>query len=156
MLPERALRASALVGLLFTARLFVEPAAPVAERVVQLVDVPLPGWYEADDLGAAARAAGALSPAMTNGAIHDGDTVRLVNGWALPARDLPATATRVFGGRLSLNTASIAALEGLPGIGPALAARIAAGRPYRTVAELDDVKGIGPVKLAALTPHVLP
>jgi competence protein ComEA len=44
----------------------------------------------------------------------------------------------------------------LPGIGPALAARIVAGRPYRTVADLDRVRGIGSVKLAALAPLVRP
>lgn len=50
--------------------------------------------------------------------------------------------------RININTATAAELEVLPGIGPGLAQRIIehrerAGR-FRTVAELDKVKGIGP------------
>jgi competence ComEA-like helix-hairpin-helix protein len=47
----------------------------------------------------------------------------------------------------SLNQASAADLEALPGIGPVLAARIVAWReehgPFRSISELDQVPGIG-------------
>lgn len=153
MSPDRAGLAAVLVGLLALAGTLV-PGKGVAGRVVHLPDAPRPGWYEADDLAAAAREAGAEAPALANGTIADGATVRLKGGWALV--DSAPQATRVFGGRLSLNRASQAELEGLPGVGPALAARIVAGRPYTRLADLDAVKGIGPKKLAALGPLVEP
>ena len=40
-----------------------------------------------------------------------------------------------------------AELEALPGIGPGIARRIVEGRPYRSVEELERVKGIGPKRL---------
>ncbi len=62
------------------------------------------------------------------------------------------------GGRLDLNRAGTAELEALPGVGPALAARILEERRarggFRTVDELLDVPGIGPVVLERLRPHL--
>ncbi|MEW6714873.1 MAG: helix-hairpin-helix domain-containing protein [Nitrospirota bacterium] len=46
-------------------------------------------------------------------------------------------------GLLDLNTASKEELMSINGIGPVLSSRIIAGRPYKTVDELDKVKGIG-------------
>ena len=51
------------------------------------------------------------------------------------------------GSLLNLNTATLAELESLPGIGPVLARRIAEARPFRSVDDLARVKGIGPRKL---------
>ena len=45
--------------------------------------------------------------------------------------------------RIDINTASQGELEKLPGIGPVLARRIIEGRPYRSVDDLTQVKGIG-------------
>ena len=45
-------------------------------------------------------------------------------------------------------------LEALPKVGPALAKRILEGRPYRSLADLDAVKGIGPSLLRTLEPLV--
>jgi competence ComEA-like helix-hairpin-helix protein len=58
------------------------------------------------------------------------------------------------GGRVNVNTATVAELEALPGIGPVLARRIIEGRPYRSVEELDRVKGIGPKRLKEIRPLV--
>ena len=52
--------------------------------------------------------------------------------------------------RIDLNTATAAELETLPGIGPMLARRIIAGRPYRSVEDLSRVEGIGPRRLAEI------
>ncbi|WP_221088120.1 ComEA family DNA-binding protein [Deinococcus aquaedulcis] len=64
----------------------------------------------------------------------------------------PATASvqPLISGRLNLNTATTEQLEALPRVGPAVAARIVAGRPYRSLADLDRVKGIGPSALQTL------
>ena len=72
------------------------------------------------------------------------------------APDYPATAsiTPLVSGQLNLNTASQEQLESLPKIGPALATRILAGRPYRSLQELDAVKGIGASLMKTLTPLV--
>jgi hypothetical protein len=50
-------------------------------------------------------------------------------------------------GRINVNTASQAELEALPGIGPVIARRIVEGWPYRSVEELDRVKGVGKRRL---------
>jgi len=71
--------------------------------------------------------------------------------------DEPATGPA---GPLSLSTASAAALEALPGIGPSLAAAIVEHRDrngaFEEVADLLDVAGIGPAKLEAIADLVQP
>jgi competence protein ComEA len=71
---------------------------------------------------------------------------------ASPTRGLPPGAT------VNINSASIEELEVLPGIGPALAARIVAYRqangPFRTVDELAAVSGIGDTLVERLRPYV--
>lgn len=57
-------------------------------------------------------------------------------------------------GPIDLNTADARALERLPGVGPALAAKIIADReakgPFRRVDDLDRVSGIGPATVERL------
>lgn len=55
---------------------------------------------------------------------------------------------------VDVNTASFEELVELPGIGPKLAERIIAHRPYEKVADLDKVPGIGPALIKRLTPRV--
>jgi competence protein ComEA len=57
-------------------------------------------------------------------------------------------------GLVNLNTASATELESLPEIGPALARRIIAGRPYRAVDDLRRIKGIGEHRFAEIRHHV--
>lgn len=70
--------------------------------------------------------------------------------------DRLAKADHVY--RIDLNTANWVEIAQLEGIGPALAHRIVEDRqrqgPFRTVEELDRVKGIGPKTLERLRPYV--
>lgn len=54
-----------------------------------------------------------------------------------------AAATPTSAGPVDLNSADKAALEGLPGIGPELAEKIIAARPFKSVEDIKDVNGIG-------------
>ena len=56
---------------------------------------------------------------------------------------------------LNLNTATGKELQSIKGIGPVLAERIIAGRPYKTVDDLIKVKGIGPKKLEKIRPYFM-
>lgn len=59
---------------------------------------------------------------------------------------------------IDLNSASVAEIELLPEIGPALAARIVESRekdgPFRSAMDLDRVRGIGKGTIERLTPLV--
>ncbi len=78
---------------------------------------------------------------------------------ATPARDpkepsRPATAA----GLVNINDAAAAQLQSLPGVGPALAARIIEYRSQRSferVEELMRVRGIGPAKFAKMRAMVV-
>jgi len=48
---------------------------------------------------------------------------------------------------VDINTASLAELQTLPGIGPVLSQRVVDGRPYESLDDLTRVKGIGPKTL---------
>ncbi|MFA6046900.1 MAG: ComEA family DNA-binding protein [Phycisphaerales bacterium] len=79
----------------------------------------------------------------------------------LPPVDPPAAKpnpTLAIKSTININTATQAELELLPGIGPAMAGRILEYRAqhgaFKSIADLDNVKGIGPKTLAKLTPLV--
>ncbi|QNK80673.1 ComEA family DNA-binding protein [Nakamurella sp. PAMC28650] len=61
-------------------------------------------------------------------------------------------------GKLDLNTADVAALDALPGVGPVTAASIVTWRDkngrFTSVEQLQEITGIGPAKYAALSPLV--
>ncbi|MGY2075504.1 helix-hairpin-helix domain-containing protein [Blastococcus sp. SYSU DS0828] len=107
----------------------------------------------------AVEAAGGLlpeaDPASVNLAalLSDGQQVA-VGVPGAGAEGPPAGGPPGGGGRVDLNTAGVAELDALPGIGPVLAQRIVEHRTrsggFRSVEELDDVPGIGPAKAAEL------
>ena len=61
-------------------------------------------------------------------------------------------------GPVDLNRATAAELDALPGIGPATAQAIVdhreANGPFASVDDLEQVRGIGPAKLATIRPLV--
>lgn len=63
-------------------------------------------------------------------------------------------------GPVSLSSATQADLEALDGVGPALAARIIEWRRshggFSSLDQLDEVPGIGPARMEALRPHLVP
>ena len=67
---------------------------------------------------------------------------------------VPSEQTETGETRVSLNSASERELDRLPGIGPALAKRIVAARPFSSVEDLLDVSGIGAATLEKLRPWV--
>jgi competence protein ComEA len=69
---------------------------------------------------------------------------------AKAAIDKVTEAKEVPTGKVNLNTAAMAELEDLPGIGPATAKAIVDGRPWKSVDELDKIKGLGKARIAAL------
>ncbi len=72
-----------------------------------------------------------------------------------PASSAPQPdPTAILARGVNVNTASEPELEALPGIGPALAARIIESRPYANTADLDKVKGIGPKMLEKIGPYI--
>jgi competence protein ComEA len=133
--------------------------ATVVVSVVGLVVRPglvtLPeGARVADAVAAAGGLLPEADPASVNLAapVVDGQQIAVgVPGAAPPAA--PA-GNAPPGGPVDLNSATVADLDALPGIGPVLAQRIvdhrdANGR-FTTVEQLDDVPGIGPAIYAEL------
>lgn len=91
--------------------------------------------------------------------VADGEQVYVPEvGEDMTARALPQHATAH--GPISLSRADQATLETLPGVGPALAARIIAFReangPFQSVSDVLAVSGIGPATLERFADQVIP
>jgi competence protein ComEA len=111
----------------------------------------------------AIAAAGGALPEATPGALNlaapvrDGERVYVpVAGEAVPAPAAvtPAPVSSGPAGPLDLNQATVAELDDLPGVGPATAQAIVDHRqqngPFASVDDLESVRGIGPAKLQAI------
>jgi competence protein ComEA len=131
----------------------------VVGQVVSPGLVTLPaGSRVADALAAAGGLLPGTDPATVNAAalLVDGQQVAVGVPGAAPGA--AAAGGPASGGLVDLNTAALADLDALPGIGPVLAQRILDHRaqqgPFRSVQELDDVSGIGPSLFAEVSPLV--
>jgi len=62
----------------------------------------------------------------------------------------PASIRAALGIRLSLNRVAEADLARLPGVGAAAAHALVQARPFRSWAEVDAVRGVGPARLQVL------
>jgi competence protein ComEA len=147
------------------------PGAPVAptpatEVVVAVAgEVARPGLVRlsagsrVDD---AVRAAGGVVAGADVGLLNlarklvDGEQVLV--GVDAPPGTAPAAAAAPAGGPVDLNTATVADLDALPGIGPVLAQRIVDWRTehgrFASVEQLREVTGIGESKYADLEAEV--
>ncbi len=73
---------------------------------------------------------------------------------AIAALALSVGSVLAAGALVDINTADQKALELLPGVGPATAKAIIQGRPYKSVDDLANVKGLGKSKLEKIKPLV--
>lgn len=87
--------------------------------------------------------------------------ITLVCGWiASPAlaqttnKSTHTSSSATAKGRVNLNTADTKTLETLPGVTPTLAKKIVAGRPYQSLNDLKNVKGMSQAKINGLKNHV--
>lgn len=152
------------------------PTAPAGVLVHVLGAVHRPGLVElvagsrvADAIAAAGGLLRTADPAELNLAAVVADGSQVVVGTTRKPRGevrsadgsgvATASGTQASAtGAVSLNTATLAQLDSLPGVGPVTAQKILDWREkhgrFSSVSELQEVDGIGPKTYADLAPHV--
>lgn len=93
-----------------------------------------------------------IDPCGGSRALHGGDAIDTQS--CEPGRMAPQDLA-ALDQPIDLNTASVEELEGLPGVGPKLAARIVEARPFTSVDALFEVRGVGPATFDRLRPRVI-
>ena len=134
----------------------------------QFIEVHVAGWVispgvvsvaEGSNVAEAIDAAGGLRPGASAAAVNLAAEVVEGQQIVIPGPEETAEPGETgpgFGadGRVSINRATIAELDTLPGVGPVLAERIVAHRdqngPFAEAEDLLDVPGIGEAKLASI------
>jgi len=143
---------------LLLGRSWLESRATEERREVVEVrgDVPSPGFHAVllpVTVASAVAAAGGQS--RDSRPVPPGSTVSVEPEGAAIG---PMAKRLVFGLPIAVNTASLAALESVPGLGPVraeaiLQARTSMGR-FESLDQLTGVRGIGPVTLAHIRPFL--
>lgn len=148
------------------------PPASLSSHETSEIDVHVAGWVanpgvvtvgEGSIVADAIAAAGGMRPGAAADAVNLAATLVSGQQIVVPGPDSSQAATSANGpggGLISLNHATEADLESLPGVGPVLAERIVAHReshgPFQEVEDLLQVPGIGEAKLASLRDLVQP
>lgn len=120
-----------------------------------------PGSRVADVLALAGGALPGVDLTSLNLArqVADGEQILVgIPGGAPPSPPGPGGTPTSSASPVDLNKATLAELEGLPGVGPVLAQRILDWRTehgrFTAVDELQEVSGVGAKKFESLKPHV--
>ncbi len=142
-------------GLVRRARASLLPAR-LPPNCTTRVEVRAPEGFElltcASGAEATLKAAGRPEGCPSLGALSDGARAALTQrgSCGVEVGRMAGPALRLLRLPIDINLASVEDLEALPGIGPGLADRLVAARPYRAISELRKVAGIGPKRLQAL------
>lgn len=151
-MTTRARDAMTLALLLATALLLARAALPAPQ-----LGPPHPAEPCAIPVEVAGRGVRCLDPARaaTLG-LTAGDRVDSLDGEAgRPVSRMAPARLATLEAPVDPNRATVEELASLPGVGPGLAARIAAGRPYAKTGDLLRVPGIGAKRLAAIAPRIV-
>lgn len=117
---------------------------PAGSRVADAIEAA-GGYGPRVDVRAADRALNLAAPLQDGQKVHVPD--RDEAGSAPSGPEASAGPTKPSGGIVDINRATAAELDALPGVGPATAAKIVAGRPYASVDELVTRKAISAAAL---------
>ena len=109
--------------------------------------------FEAIDAAGGVTKGGDSSDVNMARLLEDGEQIYIESSSA-SGRSLPSRSSGTRGGKVNLNRANLLELDGLPGVGPVLAARIVEWRSkngnFKSVDELRRVSGIGDAKFNEL------
>jgi competence protein ComEA len=119
----------------------------VAGEVKQPGTYTLPWGSKTED---AIRSAGGLSENAEASLVNLAEPLDTGEQVFVPTHVDAETGTE----RISVNSASATLLDTLPGVGPATAQHIIEGRPYSSLEDLLEVKGIGEKTLEKLRPFI--
>jgi competence protein ComEA len=101
-------------------------------------------YSKVDDLAKAGVTARVISSIRSK--VHVAEAA----GTKAKAKPAGTTEPKAKSEKVNLNTALAAELEDLPGVGPAHAKAIIAARPFKSVDDLERVKGLGKTRIDAL------